>query len=351
MDQARPAVLAEAEPPRRRGRALTVAAQVPRPRARRHPRRRQAGRPDLARHRRRSSAAWPRRSASGTAARSIRSRPASCRSSWAAARGSSSSTSADRKRVPGDGLLRCVLDDRRPGRRADAGDRARADRARRSRQHSPALTGPISQRPPAYSRDQGRRPARLRDGPGRRDGRRWPSAQVTIHELDARVVGRHRPGPADRGRSTSLLGRDVHPGARPRPRRAAWAVPRTSGRCAGRQPARSRSADAIAARRRPRRRRRRTRTPLAALLRPDRHRAWSASPSVALDRRRGRGGRPRASSSGPRPASSPARSAIDCARPTARWPPSRSRRRGGRLAPGQGPGRRRSASESPSPSR
>ena len=80
------------------------------------------------------------------------------------------------------------------------------------------LTGTISQRPPAYSAIKvgGRRAyAMARAG----ETVLLPPREVTIHALDRGVVGRHRPGPPDRGPRRRMLGRHLHPLARSRPRR------------------------------------------------------------------------------------------------------------------------------------
>ena len=53
--------------------------------------------------------------------------------------------------LPRDGLLRRVLDDRRPRGRADARRRVRAPTGRRSRRRSRGFRGAIQQRPPAFS--------------------------------------------------------------------------------------------------------------------------------------------------------------------------------------------------------
>ena len=100
---------------------------VARARARRHPRRRQAGRSDVARHRRarppagRHEARRPRRDA-----RPVRV-AACCRSSSGHATRVVEYHLGDRKALPGDGLLRGVVDDRRPRGRADPGRRPGAD--------------------------------------------------------------------------------------------------------------------------------------------------------------------------------------------------------------------------------
>ena len=79
----------------------------------------------------------------------------------------------------------------------------------------PRFTGTISQRPPAYSAIKvgGRRAyAVARAG----ETVELEEREVTIDELDARVLGRHRSGAADRHRRRRVLRRDVR--ARPRPR-------------------------------------------------------------------------------------------------------------------------------------
>ena len=117
-----------------------------------------------------------------------------------------------------------------------------------SRRRSPGLTGTISQRPPAYSRDQGRRPARLRDGPGRARRSRSPTTRGHDLRADARRLGRHGPGSADRGRSMSRV-----PPARTCARSPAISAsssvgPPISARCAARARAVRRSRRALAGR-------------------------------------------------------------------------------------------------------
>ena len=148
-------------------------------------------RPDVARRRRRSSGGSPRRSASATAGRSTRSRAACCRCSSAGRRGSSSTTSA---------IARAT------GRRSASARRRRPtiSRATLTPADGPAPTrdggrGGAGRRSAARS-SSGRPPTARSRSPG--GGRtRWPgparpsssqTRRVTIHALDARVVGRAR---------------------------------------------------------------------------------------------------------------------------------------------------------------
>ena len=62
--------------------------------------------------------------------------------------------------LPGDDLLRGLVDDRRPRGRADARRRPGAGARRRSRRRCGGFLGEIAQRPPRLQRDQGRRAAR-----------------------------------------------------------------------------------------------------------------------------------------------------------------------------------------------
>ena len=146
----------------------------------------------------------------------------------------------DRKALSGDDLLRRELDDRRPRRRADA----RSGRRRTARAAvEAALAGARRADPPGPAGllgGQGRRPAGLRDGPGGRDARAR-AARGDDPRARPRRVGRRRPRPADRRRRGRLLGRDVRPLARPRPRASRRAAPPTSARSSGRRRAGSRS--------------------------------------------------------------------------------------------------------------
>ena len=124
----------------------------------------------------------------------------------------------DRKALPRDGLLRGVVDDRRPRGRADARDRAARPTRETVEAALPGFIGTISQRPPAYSaiKVAGRRAyAMARAG----ETVELAEREVTIHALDIVSWDGTRPGPADRGHRRRVLGRHVHPGARPRPRR------------------------------------------------------------------------------------------------------------------------------------
>ena len=80
----------------------------------------------------------------------------------------------DRKRVPGDGLLRGVIDDGRPRGRADAGGRPGAD-PRRGRGGTPRVDRHDLAAAARVFRDQGRRAAGLRDGQGRGAGHAGPA--------------------------------------------------------------------------------------------------------------------------------------------------------------------------------
>ena len=203
------------------------------------PRREQAARPDVARRRGARPAARRPRSASATAGRSTRSRPACCRCSSAGRRRVVEYHLGDRKALPGDGLLRRVLDDRRPRRRADAGRRRRRRRARPSRRHCPAFRGEIAQGPPAYSavKVAGRRAYAMA-----RAGEAVELADREGHDRGARAarVGRHRPDAADRdvdvrcsaGTYIRALARDLG---------AAVGSARTSARSSGPRAGRSRS--------------------------------------------------------------------------------------------------------------
>ena len=95
----------------------------------------------------------------------------------------------DRKALSRDGLLRCVVVDRRPRGRADAGGRAGAH-ARGGRGGTPRADRHDLAATAGLQRDQGRRPARLRHGPCRRDGR---AGRARGHDPRHRhrVVGRH----------------------------------------------------------------------------------------------------------------------------------------------------------------
>ena len=132
--------------------------------------------------------------------------------------------------LPRHGLLRGVVDDRRPRRRADPRTRRHALRPRETIEAAlPGLTGTISQRPPAYSAIK----------VGGRRAYAMARAGETVELADARgddprarprVVGRLRPGPPDRGHRRRVLGGHVHPGAGARPRRARSGAPPISGR-------------------------------------------------------------------------------------------------------------------------
>ena len=95
-----------------------------------------------------------------------------------------------------------------PRTRSDRGP-GRGGAARLDRRDLAAAAG--------LQRDQGRWPAGLRDGARRRDRRAGPARGH--HPCPRpRVVGRHRPGPADRRPRRHVLGGHVRPGARARPR-------------------------------------------------------------------------------------------------------------------------------------
>ena len=178
-----------------------------------------------------SSAGWPRPSASATAGRSTRSHRACCRCSSAAATRVVEFHLADRKALPRDGLLRRVVDDRRPRGRADARVQGRRPtREPTSRRRWPGFTGPISQRPPAYSAIKvgGRRAyAMARAGEtvdaGRAAGHdpravdlvawdgRDPDRPIAV--LDVALLGRARTSGRSPATSASALGSGAYLGA------------------------------------------------------------------------------------------------------------------------------------------
>ena len=126
----------------------------------------------------------------------------------------------DRKALPGDGLLRGVVDDRRPRRRADAGRRAGADRAAVEAALA-GFRGAISQRPPAYSAIKvgGRRAyAMARAG----ETVELAEREVTIHALD--LVAGTTPTRTARSRSSTSPAR---------PGRTSGRSPATSARRSG----------------------------------------------------------------------------------------------------------------------
>ena len=127
--------------------------------------------------------------------------------------------------VPRDGLLRGVVDDRRPRGRADAAPTGRRPTRAAVEAALPALTGPISQRPPAYSAIKvgGRRAYAMA-----RAGETVELADARGHDPRARprLVGRHGPRPPDRRRSTCAV----------RPGRTSGRSPATSARRSGARP-------------------------------------------------------------------------------------------------------------------
>ncbi len=156
--------------PRRRGPALTMARASARPRAGRHPRRRQAGRPDLARRRRPGppaggdEAGRPRRDARPVRLRRAADLPGS--------RHPGRRVPPRRPQgLPGDGLLRRPR--RRPTTSRASSRRAEGPAPTRDAVEAAAggFTGDDLAAPAGLQRDQGRRPARVRDGSSRRDGR------------------------------------------------------------------------------------------------------------------------------------------------------------------------------------
>ena len=163
-----------------------------------------------------SSDASPRPSGSATAARSTRSRPASCRSSWVGRPASSSTTWATaRGTAPRSASGRA----RRPTTSTGSSRRSTAPlpTARRSRPRWPPFRGPIIQVPPAYTaiKVDGRRAyalARAGAAPT------LAARDVTIHRLELVDWDGDGPRPADRRPRGRVLGRDVRPGDRPRPR-------------------------------------------------------------------------------------------------------------------------------------
>ena len=205
VEDARPPVLAEADAARRRAPALTWRARRWAPGSTasssspsRPARPRTTSSP--------SSGGWPPRSASGTAGRSTRSRRACCRSS-----------SATRTRV-----VEYHLGDRKAYRATvcfgassttddlegelTPADRPGARREPRSRRPLPGLTGPISQRPPAYSAIKvgGRRAyAMARAG----ETVELAPREVTIHALDLVSWDDTDPDRPDRRPRRDLLGR------------------------------------------------------------------------------------------------------------------------------------------------
>ena len=175
--------------------------------------------PDVARRRRARAAARRRRGGSATAARSTRS-PRGVLPLFLGRRDAGRRVPPRRRQaLPRDGLLRRVVDDRRPRRRADAGRWAAARRGAVEAalggflgEISPAPAGVL-----ARSRSAGRRAyAMARAGEAvelPRGGSRssaWSSSSGTT-----------RPGPADRDVDVRCSAGHVRPGARARPRRGA----------------------------------------------------------------------------------------------------------------------------------
>ena len=120
--------------------------------------------------------------------------------------------------LPRHRLLRGLLVDGRPRGRARAVQRTGADRATPSRRRWPASAGTISQRPPAFSAIKvgGRRAyAMARAG----ETVVLAEREVTIHELTMLEWDGSDPDRPIAILDVVLLGRHVHPGARPRPRR------------------------------------------------------------------------------------------------------------------------------------
>ena len=240
--------------------------------------------------------------------------------------------------LPGDGLLRGVVDDRRPRGRADAGRRARDRTGRPSRRRSAASAARSS---------SGRRPTRAIKVAGRRayamaragETRRARAARGDDPRARPRRLGRRRRPAAGRDRRGRVLGRDVRPVARPRPRRGG----RQRGLPRRPDPDRER---AVRARRRaststrsgpPRPTARR---PARPLLLPDRRRARACRRSSLPDARDRR--------DRPRPGRSACRAgavqlARDAADPPASTAPGGSSRSPGsrrhEARPGQGPRR------------
>ena len=117
-----------------------------------------------------SSGGWPRPSGSGTAARWTRSRPACCRVFLGKA------TRVVEFHLADDKAYRATVCFGASSTTDDLeGELTPATGPRRPRETVEAALAGVHradpQRPPAFSRDQGRRPPRLRHGPGRGDGR------------------------------------------------------------------------------------------------------------------------------------------------------------------------------------
>ena len=146
---------------------------------------------------------------------------------------SSSTDDLEGELVPSDGP---GADARRPSRRPwpASSARSRSDRPRSAR-----------------SRSAGDAPTRMA-----RAGETGGPRRARGHDprADPARVGRHRPGPPDRDPRRRLLRRDLHPGARPGPRRDGSGVPPTSASLVRTASGPFTLDDAIAARRGARRR-------------------------------------------------------------------------------------------------
>ena len=327
--EARPPVLAEADAARRRASSADDGPLVARSGPRRDPRRRQARRPDLARRRRPGAAA--RRDQARRSRRDARpvrvGRPAGLPRPRRRASSSTTSATARRYRATVCFGASSTTDDLE-GELTPC-DGPRSDPRRRSRRPCPAspARSRSGRRPTARSRSAGRRAyAMARAG----ETVELAEREVTIHALDIVSWDGTDPDRPIAVLDVACSAGHVHPGARPRPRRDGGErrVPRRAD--AGRRRARSRSTTPS---------RSTTSAPrpptgpegLLPLLRPI-DTGLDAFPVVDADRRTSSRPSPAASSSARR-AGCPARpTTTGCAARTARWWPSRPRRRG-RLAP------------------
>ena len=222
------------------GRGRAGEAGRPQRRPRRRPRRREALGPDLARRRRARPAAVRRPAGSGTAARSTRSRPACCRCSSAARPASSSTTSARRSATARRSASATTsttddIDGERTPVDGPAGH-ARGRRGGDGRADRPDPPGPARTTAPSRSRAAARTswPAPA----SRSSSRRATSSSTSSRSSSGTTRDPARPVAVT---DVALLGRDVHPGARARPRRERSAAARTSGRSSGRRRAGSAS--------------------------------------------------------------------------------------------------------------
>ena len=188
-------------------------------RARRRPDRRQAVGADLARRGRPRPAPVVDPPGRATAGRSTRSPRACCRCSWAARRGSSSTTSG---RPSATARRSASASGRRPTTSTASGRRSTGPPATRDAVVAglAAFTGPDPPGPARLQRGPDRRPAGV---PARALGRSpssSPPRDVAIHALDLVEWDDADPARPIAVVDVSLLGRDVHPGARAGPRRA-----------------------------------------------------------------------------------------------------------------------------------